>query len=57
MTKDKVTGQLEYEEMRRAAKLLVEARQARSKRERAERLREAQRLLRVSTTREPGESA
>jgi hypothetical protein len=45
MTKDKATEQLAYEELRRAAKLLVEARQAGSKRERAERLRQAQCLL------------
>ena len=46
MTKDKGTGQLfASEELRRAAKLLVEARQARSEREGAERLRQAQRLL------------
>ena len=48
MTKD-WTGQLfASEELRRAAKLVVEARQARSERERAERLRQAQRLLGLS---------
>src|SRR5688500_11608620 len=42
MTKDKGTGQLfASEELRRAAKLVVEARQARSERERAECLRQA----------------
>ena len=48
MTKDKATGQLAYEELRRAAKLLLEARQAdHGKSQKAERLRqEAQHLLR-----------
>ena len=53
MTKDKATGQLSYEELRQAAKLLVEARQAASKREKAELLRQAPGQLPVDGSRVP----